>query len=391
MPAYKTGKRTQQYSVEFKVKAVTWSHLPHRSVKEVAQALDIHPFMLSRWRKEYRDGKWGMSKKTKKQPEQLSKSDEISQLKRRLAELELENDLPKKVATVSSRGTEESFRFIARYQGTIRLSKLCQFVGVSRSGFYAWKKRQPSQRAQSDQALGAEIQRLFRLSKERYGSPRIHAQLKQQGISVARKRVARLMHELGLRARSVRVYRQMNKRRQTLKATENLRLTSDAPTAVNQQWSGDVTYLKHGRKWYYLAVIIDLYSRKIVGWSFSDNRTSKLTEGALVKALRTRRPKAGLLFHSDRGIEYLNENLQGYYKRHGIRHSLNRAGCCTDNAEVESFFHTLKGEMFQGARFRDHWKLRDELANYIDQFYNRRRLHSSLGYQSPQQFEKLAV
>ncbi len=199
------------------------------------------------------------------------------------------------------------------------------------------------------------------------------------------------MRELGLKARSVRVYRQMNKRWQTLKVTENLRLKCEAPSTVNEQWSGDVTYLKLGRKWYYLAVIIDLFSRKVVGWSFSDNRTSKWTEGALVKALRTRRPKEGLLFHSDRRIEYLNENLQGYYKRYGIKHSLNRAGCCTDNAEVESFFHTLKGEMFQGARFRDQWKLKDELANYIDQFYNRRRLHSSLGYQSPQQYERVAA
>ncbi|GAA5188902.1 hypothetical protein GCM10025772_10000 [Ferrimonas gelatinilytica] len=195
----------------------------------------------------------------------------------------------------------------------------------------------------------------------------------------------------GLKARCCRVYRQLPKRREKLKAVENLRLKTDKATSVNQQWSGDVTYLKLGRKWYYLAVVIDLYSRKVVGWAFSDNRTARLTETALWKALSKRRPKPGLLFHTDRGTEYLNELMQGYYERRGINHSLNRPGRCTDNAEVESFFHTLKGELFTGARYADAAQLHESIANYIDHFYNRRRLHSSLGYQSPTQYEKLAA
>lgn len=261
---------------------------------------------------------------------------------------------------------------------------------VSRSGYYAWLNRPLSFRATKDLALLNHIKRVFLASRERYGSPRVYHALKREGIRVGEKRVARLMREHGLQARALKTYSKPAKVKFFYKEIENQRKVLDKPTTINQQWSGDITYLKVGARWHYLAVVLDLFSRRIIGWAFGKNKTTKLTMKALRLAIDKRKPEGDVLFHTDRGAEYRAHVVQQFLLKHNIKASMNRPGCCTDNAEVESFFHSLKADLIRGNSFQTEDKLRSKLKGYLNYFYNRQRLHSSLGYRTPAEFE-LAV
>jgi transposase InsO family protein len=257
---------------------------------------------------------------------------------------------------------------------------LCQRYKVSRSGFYAWLARDGSQRRRNDEALGARIERIHRDSAERYGSPRVHEVLKKQGIRCSNKRVARLMRERGLRARVSRLYRNGSGLvRRFFAKTGNLRLEEPLPTRTDQIWVGDLTYLRLGKRWRYLATVMDLFSRRIVGWTLSRNRTTDVTLRALKRAITARDPKPGLLFHSDRGIEYSAYGYQDFLKAHGIVPSMNRPRHCQDNAHMESFFHSLKAELTHWRNYASDAELNASVARYIDRFYNDKRIHSSLG------------
>ncbi|WP_341504176.1 IS3 family transposase [Gallaecimonas sp. GXIMD4217] len=214
--------------------------------------------------------------------------------------------------------------------------------------------------------------------------------MRQEGTRVGAKRVARLMREAGLKARVEQVYRRMTKRRAELKVLPNHRLESDKPTGPNQQWSSDVTYIRFDRRHVFLAVIVDLWSRKIVGWALHEKLNAKLTTAALYQALKQRKPRPGLILHTDRGIEFRALAMQQWLSRYRIRHSMNRPGQCTDNAEVESFFKTLKAELIHGSHFATVDALRHQVGHYIRSFYNKVRLHSSLDYVSPIQYEQAA-
>ncbi|CAM3879475.1 IS3 family transposase [Parendozoicomonas haliclonae] len=261
---------------------------------------------------------------------------------------------------------------------------------MSRSGYYAWRARKPSQRKLDDQKLLKRIRSVFKKSHGRYGSPKVYNALKARNINVGRKRVERLMREDQLVARVARIYRRKPLPQRSCDPVPNIRKDLPKPTAINQHWATDVTYIKLKGRWLYLAVVLDLYSRRVVGWSLKNNRTAALTKTALLMAIRNRRPPEGLIFHSDQGIEFRASELQNTHKRYGIKPSMNRAYHCTDNAEMESFFHTLKGELITGTTFRNVYHLRDSIAGYIQHFYNRARLHSSLNYQSPVEYEAAA-
>lgn len=236
----------------------------------------------------------------------------------------------------------------------------------------------------------AHVYRVFKANKNTYGSPRVFQALKREGILTSEKRVARLMREHGLRARALKTYSRPAKVKFFYKAIKNHRKNIDKPTAINQQWSGDVTYLKVGTRWHYLAVVIDLYSRRIIGWALGKNKSTQLTLKALKLAINKRKPDSRVLFHTDRGAEYRAHVVQAFLIKHNIKASMNRPGCCTDNAEVESFFHSLKADLIRGNTFETIKKLQTKLKGYLNYFYNRQRLHSSLGYKTPAEYE-LAV
>lgn len=215
--------------------------------------------------------------------------------------------------------------------------------------------------------------------------------LRAQGIRVGRKRVERLMREAGLVGRAARVYRRLPGRTQFFKKHKNLKLTMKFPCSVDEQWVADLTYIKVKDKWCYLAAVMDLYSRRIVGWSLGQYKNCELTVSALRHALRHRKPKQGMIMHTDRGREYGGELVQIELERHGIRASMNRPKMCTDNAHMESFFHSIKAEKLKGLKFKSERELRMVLNQYINHFYNVTRMHSGIGYKSPVEYETIAV
>jgi len=262
-------------------------------------------------------------------------------------------------------------------------------LNVTRSGYYAWRGRSASRRQQEDQKLLVRIRHIHDKSHGIYGSPRITATLHRQGVPVSKKRVARLMQENQLVGRIHSKKGWMPVVNQAIKKQVNRRLSTPAPRRPNQIWVGDVTYIWHQKRWWYLAVVMDLCSRKVVGWSLQQYRTAVLTQQALQHALKKRKPENAMIFHTDRGVEYGASQIQTLLENYGIKSSMNRPGHCTDNAHMESFFHSLKGEWLKGVKFNSASELRKSIQHYIVYFYNRVRLHSGINYYSPDEYERL--
>lgn len=295
------------------------------------------------------------------------------------------------MATVSVGSTQDRYRFIAAHSHRYGVRYLCRWLKVSHSGYYDWKGRPESPRQQQNIALRGRIAELFSASKGRYGSPRIHSALQREGLSIGRKRIARLMREGHMKARVARIYRRTPGTAKFYASHKNLLLTAPTPTAINQQWVGDLTYIKVGKKWRYLSVVMDKYSRKVISWRLGDEKTAKLTTSVLRAAIKQRSPLTGLIFHTDRGVEYGAHEVQDLLKRNGIVSSMNRPGCCTDNGYMESFFHSLKAELIHGTVYKTDHGLHTAVREYINDFYNPWRLHSGLGYQSPLEYEQRAA
>jgi putative transposase len=295
------------------------------------------------------------------------------------------------VATVSCGGTSARYRFIKRFGIELGIKNLAVWLGVSRSGYYDWLKREPSNRAREDSALKLDIQKIYDKVDGRYGSPRVWKELQKQGVVVSRKRVARIMQELGLIARVTRMTYRAPGMRRFLASGENLRSDGALPDQKDKVWVADVTYLKVKSQWYYLSAVMDLHSRRVIGWSLDTKRTTDVTKRTLAAAIRKRNPGKGLMLHTDRGVEYRGSEYQKELQRYGILHSLSRPGKCTDNAHMESFFHTLKGELIRGSSFQSGAELKYALARYINNFYNSKRLHSGIGYYSPIEYERMAA
>ena len=263
---------------------------------------------------------------------------------------------------------------------------MCELYGVTRSGYYAWRKRPQSDRSTEDSRLIKKIEQVYRLSKQTYGSPRVHAALKRRGEKVGKRRVERLMRENGVQACSTKQYRRVPGIARFFGQIKN-RVYNIEVTRPDQVWVGDVTYLKAKGQRRYLATVMDRYTRRLLGWSFGPARTALLTRRALKQALKKRKPKRGLIFHTDRGSEYLSHDYQRTLDRHDVAHSVNRPRRMTDNAHMESWFKSMKSDMYHRYTFDSDVSLRQSIAGYID-FYNTTRLHSSLGYVSPMEFEQ---
>lgn len=266
---------------------------------------------------------------------------------------------------------------------------MCHVLGVSESGFYAWCKRPASQHQREDAQIEQEIRQVFHIHQGRYGSPRIQRELRDQGRSISRKRVARLMRKADLSAKCKRRRVITTKRDNTHPVAPNILNREFTATEANKKWVTDITYIPTRQGWLYLAVILDLYSRMVVGWSMSGNCDEELVQHALDQALARRRPRPGLLHHSDRGSQYTSRGYQGHLEQAGAIVSMSRKGNCWDNSVMESFFGTLKDECVRSTVYSSLDEARLALFTYMEVYYNRIRRHSTLGYVSPLVYEQI--
>ena len=280
------------------------------------------------------------------------------------------------------------YRFIEREKAQHSVARLCRVLHVSSSGYYAWRHRQPSARTQADAALTTQITAIHAQSRATYGAPRIHAELQANGISCGRKRVARLMRTAGIVGCHRRRTTITTIRDTAVEETEDHLQRQFVATAPNQRWTADITYVPTWAGFLYLAVVLDIYSRRIVGWAMADHLRTELVLSALDMALWNRGPAPGVIHHSDHGCQYTSLAFGSRCQEAGVIPSLGSRGDCFDNAITESFFATLECELLQRQTFRTQAQARTALFDFIEGFYNTHRRHSALGYQSPADFER---
>jgi len=282
------------------------------------------------------------------------------------------------------------FLFIRDYRSEFPVKKMCQMLKVSRSGFYAWDGKGESKRQMENGELQGKIEEIFKKSRELYGSPRIHAELRAQGYACSVNRVARLMRGKFV-AKTVKMFRTTTNSNHDYRPAPDLVNQNFVAPAPNSIWTSDITYIRTLEGWLYLAVVLDVYSRKVVGWSMSDRLTKEIVITAVSNAIIRRNIAGDVIFHSDQGVQYACDVFRNFLKRNNITQSMSRKGICYDNAITESFFHTLKTEHVYFCHYSTREEARRSLFDYIEIYYNRERRHSSIGYMSPDQFEKMAV
>jgi transposase InsO family protein len=278
--------------------------------------------------------------------------------------------------------------FIEAQRSVHRVDHLCAAMGVSRSGYYAWRSRPESRRAQANRTLLLQIRRIHAANREAYGAVKTWRTLNEEGVPCGRHRVRRLRRIHGIEARRMQRFRAAYAGRNSDPPAPNHLDRKFAMAVPNRVWAGDITFIPTRRGWLYLAVLLDLYSRRVVGWAMSERPDGQLVLDALAMAVAHRRPSPGLIHHTDQGIQYASRLYRNRLQAHGMQPSMSRKGDCYDNAVVESFFSSLKNEWVFHQTFFDRDQARAALFDYIELFYNRQRRHAALEYRSPVQFEE---
>jgi putative transposase len=364
------AKVQKVYTREFKEEAVRLAQTSGKPITQVARELSISDTSIHQWHKELaqhgKDAFPGSGHQT-------AVEEENRRLKRELERVQMK------------------YQFIEQYKQEFPVVVMCNVLGVSESGYYTWRKRPTCQRQREDAQLTQEIRQVFMTHQGRYGCPRIHRELRDQGRSCSRKRIARLMRKAALHAGRKRRRVLTTRRDPSHPVAPNLLKRDFTATEPNQKWVTDITYIPTIQGWLYLAVILDLYSRAVVGWSMSAHCDEELAENALHMAVVRRRPKAGLLHHSDRGSQYTSKIYQRRLEHSAMIVSMSRKGNCWDHAAMESFFGSLKEECVGNTIYPSHEQARQSLFEYLEIYYNRQRRHSTLGYVSPLMYEQMGI
>ncbi|PDS54156.1 IS3 family transposase [Rhizobium anhuiense] len=371
------------FSREYKLEAVKLVRERGVTVAQAARDLDVHENVLRKWVCEYGDDpSQSFPGKGHMKPEQL----EIERLRREVAKLKAERDIPKKGRSLLCQGRDMKFAFIAKHRSIWPVAWLCEALGVSRSGFHAWLNRSPSEHARYDELLLDKITQSFKSSDRTYGARRVWHDVLEEGLSCGLHRIERLMRLNALRARPRRrgLPKDAGDRAVIMPNVLDRQFVADRP---NQKWVADFTYIWTAEGWLYVAAVIDLFSRRVVGWSMNANMTAQLVTDALIMAIWRRGKPDALLHHSDQGSQYTSEQFQRLMGDHGITCSMSRSGNVWDNAAMESFFSSLKTERTARKVYRTRNDARADVFDYIERFYNPKRRHSTLGYLSPNDFE----
>jgi len=279
--------------------------------------------------------------------------------------------------------------FIELHRSNFRVSKMCRTLKISRSAFYSWRNRSKSKRELDNEFLLERIKEIHRQSKQIYGSPKIFEELKAQNIQCGKNRVARIMRKNGIKSKRTRKFKATTNSNHRLPIAPNLLNQVFSASKPNEIHVSDITYIPTGEGWLYLAVVIDLYSRQVVGWCMSERATKELVYNAVCQAIVRRKPKPGLIFHSDRGVQYASHKVRDLLKNNNMLQSMSKKGDCYDNAVAESFFAILKTELVYFEKFKTRDEAKKAIFEFIEIWYNRKRLHSKLKYLTPVQFEKM--
>ena len=280
-----------------------------------------------------------------------------------------------------------TFQIIDAKKAEYPVQRLCDVLSVSSSGYYAWKTRPASNRQRQDMVYLAHIRSAFSISNGTYGSPRMHAELKEDGLAIGRHRTARLMRENAMKARQKTRFKRTTDSDHNHLIASNLLDQDFSCDGPDQKWGVDISYIWTAEGWLYLAIVLDLFSRRIVGWAVSDRMKKGLAMKALQRAVALRQPAPGVIHHSDRGSQYCSVDYQKLLQDHGFVPSMSGKGNCYDNAMVETVFKTIKSELIWRTSFASRWQAGNAIGQYIDGFYNPRRRHSALGYKSPLRYE----
>ncbi|MDE2167431.1 MAG: IS3 family transposase [Alphaproteobacteria bacterium] len=378
----------RRFTREFKLEAVRLIKDRGVSYVQASQDLKVHPTQLRNWVKAFADDPQGaFPGHGQMKPEQL----EIAQLKREIAKLKAERDILKKGRGLLREGIDVKFSFIAKHRGIWPAIWMCEALGVSRGGFYAWLTRPRSARSRSDEELGAKVRASFLGSDRTYGARRVWKDLLEEGLLCGLHRVERLMRLQALKARPRRhrLPPDLGERQTAAIAPNVLDRSFDAP-APNRKWIADFTYVWTAEGWLYVAAVIDLFSRRVVGWSMSAAMTAQLVTDALMMAIWRRGKPDAVLHHSDRGSQYTSDQFQRLMVDHGVVCSMSRSDNVWDNAAMESFFSSLKTERTARKVYRTRDDAKADVFDYIERFYNPKRRHSTIGYLSPMEFEQKA-
>ncbi|MDO8746790.1 MAG: IS3 family transposase [Thermodesulfovibrionales bacterium] len=382
------SKGHRKFDQQFKEEAVRLVTEGGRSVTEVAHGLGIHENLLHTWKRKHKEDPAGsFPGKGHLKPQ----DEEFKRLQKENANLKEDREILKKAFGHLLKTPQMKYWFMDQHRSWHGVQRMCRVIGASRSGYYGWRRQPQSKRHKDNEKILMEIKESHKNSRRAYGSPRITKDIQARGTKCSENRVARLMKVHGIIAKTKKKFKATTNSKHNLPVAPNLLNQNFVAEKPNTVWVSDITYIATLEGWLYLAVILDLYSRQVVGWAMSDRLTADFVVKALYQAIGRRRSASGCILHSDRGVQYASSDFREVLKAYGFIQSMSRKGNCYDNAVAESFFHTLKTEHVYDYRYETRTEAIQSVFEYIEMFYNRQRRHSALGYRSPVSFELEAM